>query len=467
MNNKYLTVIDIGSYKISVCTALIEDNSTSIASYKEAPSNGVRRGKVLNPQNVSMVIRKLVSEIEQELGIKIKKIVTGIPGTGISNETYTLEIKRPNTYQFIDGAELENMIAQIKAARTKDKTTIYSIIPQSFRVDDAVGISSEEVKGMVGESLEGTYKLFIGGDNIFKMTETALKSAGLEIAGKFLYSEASAAASLTYHEKNNGVALIDFGGSTTDLIIYYKNIIRYTFTLPFGGNNITKDIAKECNITEELAESVKRDFGYVMSEHLGTYSEKSLHFKGGLERDREISVKHLSEIVNARCKEIFDAILYKIEESGYADKLSYGIVLTGGSANMPTIIDYIKSISGYNVRRATPSSRFDYSGYDQLLDFGATATIGLLIKSIENNVGMESEVIQPEPAPIDIKEPDKEQEPDHGHDTGTGNGQPHPDSKTKRGFFKKLLGGSSKEEKKGDQEKKDLKNIFFGNSDNV
>ncbi len=393
MEEKFITIVDIGSYRTAVCTAKVEGSNVNIAAYKEALSDGVLRGAVLNPTKAAGVIRSLITGIEQELGIKISKIITGIPGHKMSNESVSLRRERENPDDSIEAAELNSMTREAYSDRGNER--VYSAIPQSFIVGDAVEIMYDDAIGMYGDFIEGKYHLLTGSKAIFDGNERTFKALGLEIAGKYLYSIASSVSTLKSQEKQNGVAMVEFGGNTTNLLIYYKNIIRYAYTLPFGGNNITNDIANECKITEALAESIKRDFGSAMPEKLSVNAEKSLQIKSKSQRDIEVPIKYLAEIINARCKEIFDAILYKIEESGYADLLASGIVLTGGSANLLCIADYIKNVSGYNVRRAMPTGKFNSRGFPRLSDYSAASTVGLLTLALEHGTGMEEiEIIE-------------------------------------------------------------------------
>lgn len=377
MEKRFITIVDIGSYRISVCTAAIEGKDISIVAHKDAHSEGVKRGIVFNPRQAAEVTGSLIKEIENELGIKISNVVTGIPGYGITNRDLLIE-KNAADPDCITTTELNAMTAEAYNRTENENEKIYAAIPQSYRVSDIIDISYDDAVGMASETIEGKYRLLAGNKNIFSGNERVFKNLGINISGKALYSIASAESTLLDQEKYNGVALIEFGGNTTNLVIYYRNTIRYVYTLPFGGNNITHDIANECRITTRLAESIKRDFGNAMPDKLAINSEKSIQIKGRTLNDIEIPVKYLAEIINARCQEIFDAIFYKIEESGYAEQLSSGIVLTGGEANLMCITDFIKSLSGYPVRRAMPSVKIDYSGFSKLYDYSYASLTGLL-----------------------------------------------------------------------------------------
>ncbi len=490
MEERIITVVDIGSYRTAVCTAKVEGNNFSIAAYKEAPSEGISHGRVINPLRAATVVKSLIDEIERELRIKITKIVTGIPGYGINGENVSIRHDRPDPDEFISENELREINEKAYSEDGNDK--VYCAIPQSFRVGEAMEIPYRDVIGMSSESIEGKYRIFTGNKAVFDGNEKTFKRLNLEIAGKYLYPVASATASLFGQEKQNGVALVEFGGNTTNLVIYYKNIIRHIYTLPFGGKNITEDIANECKITSALAESIKRDFGSAMPEKLSVNSEKSLQIKRQSQADIEIPVKYLAEIIQARCKEIFDAILYKIEESGYADQLSSGIVLTGGSANLLCVSDYLKSISGYTVRRAMPAGKFSYIGFPKLADYSSASLAGLFTLAWEDCLGQEDATFIPEDTCGRRQEDDAEPDDDRiaGPDSPAKREEDLPESgpaheavaeedyvddeddeasdKDEGGtWISKIIRRKKKEEKKEEKKKDNWFDTLFDDNDNV
>lgn len=467
METQYITIVDVGSYKTAVCTASVTGSNITIAAFKQAPSDGVTAGKVTNPKLASQVIGKLISEIEEELGIRITKVVTGIPGVGIRNDIITITKRRSDPYEFVTREELDQLTEEAFRTGIEDGI-VYSAIPQSFRVGEICEVMLDDAIGMAGDEIEATYKLFIGGKNSFEMNQVAFKKAlSLEVAGKYLNSVAAAAATLTEQERQNGVAFIEFGGSTTNLLIYYKNIIRYAYSIPFGGNNITKDISIECKITERLAESIKRDYGYALPDKLANYSEKSLQITSSSQRDIEVPMKYLSEIIEARCREIFDAILYHIELSGFADTITSGIVMTGGSANLNCVTDLLKQMSGYSVRRALPNGRYCSKGFNRLGDFSSSTMIGLLMLAAEYRVGYDDGRKVPAPSddagaesrslfPETQNEGKDARDVQEKTDTGTKSG---PDSS--RNFFTRIW------KKGGNKTRIDLTETLFNDNDNV
>jgi cell division protein FtsA len=178
----------------------------------------------------------------------------------------------------------------------------------------------------------------------------------------------------------NGVALIDFGGGSTSVTIYHGKVMRHYAAIPFGGKNITDDIKSECQISERLAENIKLAYGACMPEKLQSLSEKVLQImSSNNEPSKQVTVKYLSEIITARIEEIIMAILYEIEESGFADMLKSGIVITGGVAQTANLSNFIYELSGYRVRTGYPKGQFSNAGCNGIKDTSAATSVGLIL----------------------------------------------------------------------------------------
>ena len=224
---------------------------------------------------------------------------------------------------------------------------------------------------------------------------------------------------LTDIEMENGVALIDMGGGSTSVTIYHGNILRHYASIPFGGRNITQDIKNELQISERLAENIKLAFGACLPDKLQSLSEKVLLISGQTAvQDKEITVKYLSEIITARVEEIVEAMLYEINESGLAEHLRGGIVITGGCAHTANLGLLISQMSGYKVRVGFPMTGFSFQGVDGVSDTIASTSMGL-IKAALDEEGMNCAVYEenyhtevemtpeqmPEPMPVPVDEP--------------------------------------------------------------
>ena len=239
---------------------------------------------------------------------------------------------------------------------------------------------------MSSDVLEGNFKIFIGKKSDLTKIDLAMNKANLSAARKYFTADSTAKAVLEDSEMENGVALIDFGGGCTSVAIYHGNIMRHYASIPFGGKNITSDIKSECQISEKLAENIKKAFGACMPDKLQNLSEKVIHINSNsTEPNKQLPVKYLSEIITARVEEIMLAMIYEIQESGFADMLRSGIVVTGGSAQLPNLGSFINDLSGFKVRTGFPKKLFSCEGCESLYEPSASTSVGLIMAATDND----------------------------------------------------------------------------------
>jgi cell division protein FtsA len=213
--------------------------------------------------------------------------------------------------------------------------------------------------------------------------EKCVNRVGLNVKEMILEPLASSEAVLTEDEKEAGVALIDIGGGTTDLAVYYDNVIYHTAVIPFGGNVITRDIKEGCSILGRQAEQLKIQFGSALGDL--AQEDKVVTIPGISGRDpKEISFRSLAYIIQSRMEEILDHVIYEIETSGVADKLSAGIVLTGGGALLRHLPQLVKFKTGYDVRVGYPNEHLAAESIEEANQPMFSTSIGLLLKGYES-----------------------------------------------------------------------------------
>ena len=388
MEEKYIAAIDLGTSKIALTVAKINGNDIQIVYYKETPSEGIRYSYVFNPKKASEPLKNAINQAEDELKIKIYQAVIGLPRYFVRQESDTTSINRSNPNIGISVEEVENVKSIVTESHLMEEDElIYGAIAQSFSTEDCINQSENDIIGITGNTLEGNFKIFIGPKKQSDNIDLAINEIGIAIAKKYFIPAISARAILSEEETENGVALIDFGAGATSVTIYRDKLLRYYASIPFGGKIITSDIKSECNINERLAENIKLAYGACMPEKLQNLNEKILQIENenGVPT-RQLPIKYLSEVVTSRVREIIDAILYKIQESGYADMLRNGIVLTGGGSNLLNCSNFIKEISGYNVRIGYPKHFFSSSGCNEIYSAGATASISMILAAKNDNI---------------------------------------------------------------------------------
>ena len=422
IQDRYIVAIDLGTSKIGLTVARINGENVQIVYYKETPSEGIRYSSVFNASQVSAPLSEAIRQAEAALGIKITQAVIGMPKYPVRLESSTGKIEGRGYDEDItaeDVAELKRSAQDMYPLENPNMEAIYGAVAQSFSDGENFQIIENDIIGMTSDVLEGHFKIFIGKKSSLAKIDTVLKKADIVAARKYFTADTTAKAVLLDSEMENGVAMIDFGGGCVSVSVYHGNIMRHYASIPFGGNNITGDIQHESegSIGRELAENIKIAFGACMPEKIQNLSEKIIHIKSDNgEADKKLPVKYLSEIITARVEEILMAILYEIQQSGFADRLMSGIVVTGGCAQTANIGNLIYDLSGYRVRTGYPRHMFSYQGCDGITDTSAATSIGLVMAAKEDHTlncafakdGYVPENVMPVSEPEDEKEPQKE-----------------------------------------------------------
>lgn len=389
MQERYVATADLGSSKIALSVSKIAGDDIQVIYYKETPSDGVRYSCVFNPTRASEALRKAIDQAQKDLDIKIMQIVIGLPRYSVRQEVAPAAMERSNPGSCITEEEvlaIKNMALDSYPLEDSSKEEIYGAVAQSFTADDMFQQSEYDIVGSPADTLEGNFKIFVGAKRAVNNIDIMLNSLGVASARKVFLPSAMAEAVLSDEEKDNGVALIEQGAGVTSVSIYKGRILRYYGSIPFGAKNITADIKYECGFKEELAENIKLAFGACIPEKLQSMGDKILQINDEETGTYEhLRVKYLSEIITCREKEIIESILFLIQESGYAERLRNGIVLTGGGANMANLANLIKEMSGYNVRIGYPKTRhMSIEGCPGITETSAVSTIAMIMNSFKD-----------------------------------------------------------------------------------
>ncbi len=371
-----ISAIDIGTTKIVAMIAQkTEDGKFEILGLGNAPSSGVKRGVVVHIDETVSAIELAKQQAEEQSGYRMNEVYVGIAGQHIKS------MKNRNS-KYLDNEEItqedvDYLHDQMAKTPLDPGEEILHVIPQSYIVDSETDVSKPV--GMSGRMLEANFHLVIGKIASARNISKCIERVDLKVKKMILEPLASATAVLSADEREAGVVLIDIGGGTTDIAVYYNDVVRHTAVIPFGGNVITTDIKEGCSILLRQAESLKVQFGSAMGDTAA--DDKVVTIPGISGRDaREISFKNLAYIIQARMEEILDAVNYEIENSGYADKASAGIVITGGGAMLKGLPQLIKFKTGYDVRVGYPN-QFLASDSDEKISQPLYSTgIGLIIE---------------------------------------------------------------------------------------
>lgn len=379
--NQTVAAIDIGTTKIvSIIGRKNENGKLEVLSMRKAPSKGVKRGVVQNIEETVNAIKSTIEDIKEDSGLGFSEVFVGIAGQHIKSIRNRGYINRESDETEITRDDIQRLIKDMQRIPIDVGEEIIHVLPQSFIVDHETGVKNPV--GMSGRRLEGNFHIVIGRVASARNIEKCVNRVGLSINELILEPLASSEAVLTDDEKEAGVTLVDIGGGTTDVAVYYDNIIRHTAVIPFGGNVVTNDIKEGCAILNRQAESLKTQFGSALGDIAP--DDKVVTIPGISGREpKEISFKNLAYIIQSRMEEIIDAVTFEIQNSGYYDKLAAGIVLTGGGALLKHLPQLVKFRTGMDVRVGLPNLHLTGEVDDDINQPMFSTSIGLVLKGFE------------------------------------------------------------------------------------
>jgi cell division protein FtsA len=354
-NDRIVAGLDIGSAKTTAIIAevvgdLPKHPSIRILGVGQARTAGIRRGVVADIEETTRSIRKAMQDAERMSGAQVEAVYAGIAGEHVQAMTSTgvvavsgNEISRPDVSRV-------NEVARAQVI-PQDRELLHAI-PQEYRVDRDAGI--RDPVGMIGMRLETEMYLVTIGSSPAMNLRKSIERAGYKARELVVEPLASALAVLTEDEKELGVALVEMGAGTTDLAFFQEGKIRHIGTIGYGGNNVTNDIVHGLGVTQTDAERLKERFGCAY-EPLVDASEVIQLPSTVAQGDRQIPRELLSHIIHQRMDEIFDLVQREISKAGYAGKLSAGVVLSGGAAEISGAAELASDVFGTGVRVGSPA----------------------------------------------------------------------------------------------------------------
>tara|TARA_Y100001954_G_scaffold239642_1_gene317459 strand:- start:2091 stop:3386 length:1296 start_codon:yes stop_codon:yes gene_type:complete len=373
--------LDIGTTKI-VCMVgrRNEFGKIEILGMGKTESVGVTRGVVSNIDKTVDSIKTAVAEAEAQSGVDIRVVNVGIAGQHIKSLQHRGERIRHSYDDEIGQVDVDGLIDDMYKLVTLPGEEIIHVLPQEYIVDNEQGI--KDPIGMAGVRLEANFHIITGQVTAAKNIYKCVEKAGLEVADLILEPLASSEAVLSEEEKEAGIALIDIGGGTTDIAIFQDQIIRHTAVIPFGGNIVTEDIKEGCTIIKSQAELLKVKFGSALANE---NQENEIVSIPGLRgrAPKEISVKNLAHIIQARLEEIIENVHFEIKNSGFEKKLIGGIVVTGGGSQLKHITQLIEYMTGMDTRVGYPNEHLASGNAEEITSPVFATGVGLVIKGLE------------------------------------------------------------------------------------
>lgn len=391
-NSPIVVGLDIGTTKICVTVGRRSSHGKiEILGVGRTESAGVTRGVVSNIQKTVQGILQAVELASAQSNVDVKIVNVGIAGQHIKSLQHRGILTRKDLNTEIQRKDIDKLIEDMYKLVMPPGEEIIHVLPQEFTVDNEPGI--KDPIGMAGVRLEANFHIISGHVSAVKNIIKCVGNANLETQELILEPLASSESVLSDEEKEAGVVLVDIGGGTTDIAIFHESIIRHTAVIPFGGNSITEDIREGCSVMRNQAELLKTRFGSALADE--NKDNEIISVPGLRGRDaKEISVKNLAYVIQARMEEIIEHVYYEIKSSGYEKKLIAGIVITGGGAqlkHLPQLVEYVTGLDcrvGYPNEHLAKNDVLPKNTYEDLKSPLYATGIGLLIKGIQKTEQM-------------------------------------------------------------------------------
>lgn len=376
-HEKIVVGLDIGTTKIcAIVGRKNEFGKLEVLGMGKAESEGVIKGIVVNIDKTVMAIEKAIKEASDIAGINIGVVNVGIAGQHIRSSIHHNSLLRDTKDDEITIEDVSRLTEDMYRMVVPSGSEIIHVMPQDYIVDYEEGI--KDPVGMSGVRLEADFHVITAQTSAINNINKCVRRGGLEIDDLILEPLASSLAVLSEEEKEAGVCLIDIGGGTTDIAIFFNNIIRHTAVIPFGGNILTTDIQNGLQVMSKQAEQLKTRFGKAIAEEASPNEVVSI--PGIRNRTaKEISVKNLSSIIQARMEEIIEMAHVEIINSGYENRLAGGIVITGGGSQLACLKQLVEYMTGMDTRIGYPNEHLGRGKVEAVKSPMYATAVGLVL----------------------------------------------------------------------------------------
>ena len=372
--------LDIGTTTIAaIAGRKNEYGKLEIIGFGRANSNGVKHGQVLNIDETIKAIKMALDNCyASNPNLDISEVYVGIAGHHIKSLQTRGDIVRHQNEEEISQKEIDQLIADQYKTYIPAGDQIIDVIPQEFTVDNFQNIPNPI--GYGGVKVGANFHIITGDKNAIRNINRAVEKSGLRTKDLVLQPLASSAAVMGQEDLEAGVAIVDIGGGTTDLAVFYEGILKHTVVIPFGGENITNDIKTGLGVLKTQAEQMKVQFGSALSNEAKANAVITIPGLRGMP-PKEISVKNLASIIQARMSEIMDFVTFHLKQVGLDNKmLNGGIVLTGGGAQLRHLIQLTEYTTGLNARIGYPNEHLAPGHIEELARPTYSTCIGLILK---------------------------------------------------------------------------------------
>lgn len=380
MDGKIIAGLDIGSTNIRIAIGVVGENGLDIVGVGQASSTGIRKGSVVNIEATTEAIKKAKEEAELMSGHQIHEIWIGIGGTHIQSFQSKGMVAIRN--KEVTSSDITRVIEAARAVAVPSDREVLHVLPRDYKVDEQDSIT--DPVGMSGVRLEASVNIITGGKTAIQNAIKCSEKAGLRVAGMVVESLASSLSTITEEEKALGVAVVDMGGGTSNIIIFTQGSVSYLASLPIGGSHVTNDVAVGLRTPPQSAETIKKKFGCAIASLVN--AEETIEVEGVAGRGtRTVYRHHLCEIIEPRAEETLHFIQQEIQKSNLSDLIGSGIVLTGGASQLDGIAEMGEFVFDMPVRKGVPTR---VGGLTDVIRSQQFATvIGILNYGLEHSKG--------------------------------------------------------------------------------
>ncbi|WP_413380019.1 cell division protein FtsA [Alkalihalobacillus sp. 1P02AB] len=422
-NNEIYVSLDIGTSNVRVIIGEISNRTINIIGVGSTPSNGIKKGAIVDIDETVQSIKRAVEQAERMVGLSIKQVIVGINGNHVQLQPCHGVVAVSSPDREIGNEDIARVIDAAQVVSIPPEREIIDVIPQQFIVDGLDEIN--DPRGMIGVRLEMEGTIITGSKTILHNLLRCVERAGLQIADVCLQPLAAGSVAVSKDEKSLGVCLIDIGGGSVTISIFEQGTLQATSVLPIGGDHITNDIAIGLRTSTEEAERVKVKHGHAYIDEASEDEKFTVAVIGSNEK-QNFNQFELAHIIEPRIEEVFELIYRELMRLGYKD-FPGGFVLTGGTAMIPGILELARELLEGNIRIAIP----DYIG---VRESQYTTSIGLIQFAYKNVKVQGKEVAA---SVSDGEQPTyKEEEPRHKKQTKDQDGKSEKPKAKMKNFFK-------------------------------
>jgi cell division protein FtsA len=371
--------LDIGTTKVvAIAGRKNEFGKLEVLGFGKADSAGVSHGVVLNIEQCIRSIEQAVERcIDSNPNLEINEVYVGIAGQHIKSLQTRGDRVRSMTEDEITKEDIDLLIKDQYKTYIPAGDQIIDIIPQDFMIDNTPNVL--DPIGMSGVKIGANFHIVTGDRNAIRNIKRCVDKSNLKTNDLVLQPLASAAAVMNNEDLEAGVAIVDIGGGTTDMAVFYDGILQHTAVIPYAGSNITNDIRQGLGVLRAQAEAMKVQFGMALADEAKTNAYITIPGLRGLP-PKEISVRNLAHIIQARTEEILDYVMYHLKQINLDKRLHGGIILTGGGSHLNHLIQLTEYKTGLGARIGQPNEHLA-GGHHEALNHPMYATcIGLILR---------------------------------------------------------------------------------------